>query len=152
MKFAAGVLTSMFAMFAAVFFWPAEPAAVVQAATSNTFPCTVSSITDGDTFQCQETGADGKQIRIRLSGIAARERDGSCTKGHPCPTASAEAATAQINSLALAQPLQCREVGVTYGRIAAFCALPDGKDLSCAMVESGMVEKWDRYWGDHSCT
>jgi hypothetical protein len=30
-------------------------------------------------------------------------------------------------------------------RIAAFCTLPSGEDLSCAMVESGTVLRWDRY-------
>lgn len=30
-----------------------------------------------------------KGPRIRLAGIAARELDGSCSAGHPCPTADA---------------------------------------------------------------
>jgi endonuclease YncB( thermonuclease family) len=118
---------------------------------SGTFTCTVASITDGDTFRCAETEADGKQIRVRLSGVAAREKDGSCTAGHPCPDAPPEAATAAIQALALGKPLQCRQVGSTYGRRAAFCSLPGGKDLSCAMVASGTVAKWDRHWGGHRC-
>src|SRR3546814_18347466 len=62
------------------------------------FACTVASITDGDTFRCSELGDDGRQIRVRLSGVAARERDGSCSPGHPCSAASAEAATAELSS------------------------------------------------------
>ena len=115
------------------------------------FSCTVASVTDGDTFRCAETGADGRQIRVRLSGVAARERDGSCSPGHPCPAASAEAATAELRRLALSEMLTCRDVGSTYGRVAAFCERPDGVDLSCAMVESGSALKWERYWDGHSC-
>ena len=113
--------------------------------------CTVFSITDGDTFRCAETGTDGRQIRVRLSGVAARERDGSCSVGHPCPAASAEAATAVLTRLAMGEVLVCRQVGNTYGRVAAFCQRQDGIDLSCAMVESGTAVKWPRYWGNHRC-
>jgi endonuclease YncB( thermonuclease family) len=117
----------------------------------NNFSCTVASVTDGDTFRCAETGADGRQIRVRLAGIAARERDGTCLVGHPCPTASADAATAEMERLASGQVLSCDPNGTTFGRIAAFCVRSDGTDLSCAMIESGTVERWDRYWGAHRC-
>jgi len=113
--------------------------------------CTVASISDGDTFRCAESGTDGKQIRVRLSGVAARERDGSCSDGHPCPTASAEAATTELTRLALGELLICQKVGDTYGRVAAFCQRQDGIDLSCAMIESGTAVKWSRYWGSHRC-
>jgi endonuclease YncB( thermonuclease family) len=114
--------------------------------------CTVASITDGDTLRCAETGSDGKQIRIRLSGVAARERDGTCSAGHPCPEGSAEAATAELERLATGEVLICREVGRTYGRVAAFCLRrSDGLDLSCAMVASGTAARWDRHWGGHRC-
>lgn len=116
-----------------------------------TFFCTVASITDGDTLRCIEREPNGKQIRVRLSGIAARERDGSCSPGHPCPAASAEAATAELHRLASGQVLSCRSVGETYGRRAAFCSTEGGEDLSCAMIESGTALKWDRHWNDHKC-
>ena len=117
----------------------------------DTFTCTIASITDGDTFRCAELEVNGKQIRVRLSGVAAREKDGSCTAGHPCPDASPDAATAALKALTEGKPLQCRQVGTTYSRRAAFCSLPGGKDLSCAMVEGGTVAKWDKHWGDHRC-
>jgi endonuclease YncB( thermonuclease family) len=116
-----------------------------------TFTCTVASITDGDTFRCAELEHDGRQIRVRLSGISARERDGSCSPNHPCPAASAEASTAALERLASGQSLACRQVGTTYRRRAAFCQRSDGTDLSCAMVASRMAERWERYWGDHRC-
>lgn len=51
------------------------------------FTCTPVAVWDGDgPIWC----AEGP--RIRLSGIAAREIDGSCSSGHPCPTSSGTAA------------------------------------------------------------
>lgn len=130
---------------------PGLPAAAGADPAPGTFACTVTSITDGDTFRCAETDGDGRDIRIRLSGVAARERDGSCSRGHPCPSASAEAATAELRRLAQGERLACRDVGSTYGRTAAFCARDDGLDLSCAMVESGTAVRWERYWDGHRC-
>lgn len=115
------------------------------------FVCTVASVTDGDTFRCVETGADARQIRVRLSGVAARERDGSCRRDHPCPAASAEAATNALETLVVGQQLECRQVGTSYKRRAAFCRREDGTDLSCAMVQTGTVARWDRYWENHRC-
>lgn len=128
----------------------AEP--MVQNAGGPTFTCTVEQVTDGDTFRCHEQNEQGRAIRVRLSGVAARESDGSCSLGHPCPSATAEAATAELRRLADAEALTCRSVGETYGRVAAFCTNAQGTDLSCAMVESGTVLKWQRYWGSHRCS
>ena len=124
--------------------WRASKASGLTASMAD-FSCEVAHINDGDTFHC----ADG--TRVRLSGVAARESDGTCRPRHPCPAASAEAAKAAIYNLASGQVLMCRAVGETYGRVAAFCRREDGIDLSCAMMESGTVEKWWRYWGLHSC-
>jgi endonuclease YncB( thermonuclease family) len=117
----------------------------VAIASTTKFTCEVAHITDGDTFRC----ADG--TRVRLSGVAARESDGTCRPGHPCPAASAEAATAALHNIASGQVVVCRAVGETYGRVAAFCRRQDGLDLSCAMMQTGTVKKWWRYWGLHSC-
>lgn len=115
------------------------------------FTCTVASVTDGDTFRCQEADISGRQIRVRVSGIAARETDGSCSPGHPCPSATAEAATAALSRLITGQRLSCESAGRTHGRIAAFCRREDGTDISCAMVDSGTALRWDRHWGAHRC-
>lgn len=116
------------------------------------FRCTVASITDGDTLRCAELEADGKQIRVRLSGIAARERDGSCSPNHPCPAATPEEAAGTLALIAEGQALDCSDEGRTYGRRAAFCRrVSDGLDVSCAMVASGTVERWDRHWQGHRC-
>jgi endonuclease YncB( thermonuclease family) len=147
----------------------AEPAGVSESFLAQSagvergavFACTPVKLWDGDgPIHC----AEGP--RIRLSGLAARETDGSCRPGHPCPSASAEAArdtlasllgrttgTAREGHLLIEGPaLTCRAVGSAGGnRTAAWCVSPTKGDLSCAMVASGTVEKWDRYWGNHAC-
>lgn len=138
-------------MFTAAVGWVAFDQRSQSAASVASFSCTVAIVTDGDTLRCVERGANGKALRIRLSGISARERDGSCSVGHPCPDASAAASTAALERLAAGDVLQCQAVGSTYGRVAAFCRNSRGVDLSCEMVESGMALKWDRYWGGHRC-
>jgi endonuclease YncB( thermonuclease family) len=115
------------------------------------FTCTVASITDGDTFRCVEGDATGRQIRIRISGVDAREKDGTCAPGHPCATASAEAATQELQQLVSGQVLSCDPVGNTYGRVSAWCYRADGTDVSCAMMASGTVARWWKYWGLHHC-
>ena len=116
------------------------------------FRCTVASITDGDTLRCSETEADGKQIRVRLSGIGARERDGSCSPGHPCPAATPEEAAGTLATLVEGQQLMCSDEGRTHGRRSGFCRrVSDDLDVSCAMLESGTVERWDRHWKGHRC-
>lgn len=135
----------------------------VQAAgpAGESFACTPTKLWDGDgPIHC----AEGP--RIRLSGIAARETDGSCRPGHPCPDASAEAArdalaellgkttgvAPQGHVLIEGPTLTCRSVGSAGGkRTAAWCVSPKSGDLSCAMVASGTVVKWDKYWRGHAC-
>ena len=59
----------------------AEATPVVQ--EGKTFTCTPIAVWDGDgPIWCSEGP------RIRLSGIAAREMDETCSSGHPCPAAS----------------------------------------------------------------
>lgn len=117
----------------------------------SSFVCTVASVHDGDTLRCLERGPDGRSLRVRLSGIDARELDGSCAPGHPCASAPPEAATAALERLAGGQRLQCQPEGVTYRRQAAFCRNGAGVDLSCAMLASGTVALWPRYWKGHRC-
>lgn len=125
------------------------------------FTCTPTKVWDGDgPIHC----AEGP--RVRLAGIAAREMDGSCSPGHPCPEASAEEArdtlagllgrttgTASTGHVLIDGPaLECMSEGSGKGsRTAAWCVSPDEGDLSCKMVASGMAEKWDRYWREDAC-
>lgn len=109
------------------------------------FLCAVLYVHDGDTLRC----TDG--TRIRIAGIDAKETDGRCARGHPCASAPPEQATAQLRRLTTGQTLTCQPNGTTYNRIAAFCRTSNGTDISCAMLASGTVAKWDRYWRNHRC-
>ncbi len=101
--------------------------------------CTVAYINDGDTLRCQ----DG--TRIRLHAVSARERDGSCSPGHPCPSATAAAATAQLSRLAGGKTIHCEPTGHSYNRVTAICWTPEGEEINCAMVQSGVALLWDRF-------
>lgn len=125
------------------------------------FECTPTSVWDGDgPIWC----AEGPHIR--LAGIAAREIDGSCSAGHPCPSASGVAARDHLVDL-VGSPqgraptghilvhgprMRCVSRGGAGGnRTAAFCQSPRSGDLSCAMLRGGYAVKWDKYWGKHRC-
>lgn len=125
------------------------------------FACTPVAVWDGDGPVWCEEGP-----RIRLAGIAAREIDGTCRRGHPCPDASGEAARDALARL-LGEPggigryghrlvdgptMRCRSTGSAEGtRTGAWCLSPVGGDISCAMVRSGMAKRWRRFWGGHRC-
>ena len=130
-------------------------------ASGQTFNCTPTHVWDGDgPVWCVE----GPHLRI--AGIAAREMDGTCRTNQPCPAASAiEARDALVQLMGGARGtistghvvvrgprLTCRSEGGAGGnRTAAWCRLPSGADLSCAMIKTGTVLRWDRYWKGPAC-
>lgn len=130
-------------------------------ASGQTFTCTPTHVWDGDgPVWC----AEGPHLRI--AGIAAREMDGTCRTNQPCPAASAiEARDALVQLMGGARGtistghvvvrgprLTCRSEGGAGGdRTAAWCRLPSGADLSCAMIKTGTVLRWDRYWKGPAC-
>ena len=127
-----------------------------------TFVCTPTHVWDGDGPVWCEEGP-----RIRLAGIAARELDGTCSRGHPCADASAQAARDALVQL-IGNPtgvgphghilikgpaMTCRSDGAGGGdRTAAWCVSPRGGDINCAMVSGGWAARWDRYWRGHRCS
>ena len=135
------------------------PVPVILAAAL--FTCTPVAVYDGDgPIWCAEG------VHVRVSGIAAREADGSCRRNQPCPAATAEAARdALVNLLGgprgrratghiivQAPAMRCVSTGPAGGtRTGAWCTLADGRDLSCAMVATGTVLRWARYWRGHIC-
>jgi endonuclease YncB( thermonuclease family) len=139
----------------------AEAASFGIVAEGERFTCTPEKVWDGDgPIHC----AEGP--KVRLAGVAAREMDGSCSLGHPCPDATAEAARDALagllgrttgsnmtgHLLVDGPALECRSEGSAKGsRTAAWCTSPMAGDLNCAMVASGTVAKWERYWRGHSC-
>ena len=130
-------------------------------ASGPTFTCTPTHVWDGDgPIWC----AEGPHLRI--AGIAAREMDGTCRTNQPCPAASAiEARDALVQLMGGARGtistghvvvrgprLTCRSEGGAGGnRTAAWCRLPSGADLSCAMIKTGTVLRWNRYWKGPAC-
>jgi endonuclease YncB( thermonuclease family) len=130
-------------------------------AAGQVFTCTPIAVWDGDgPIWC----AEGP--KVRLAGIAAREIDGTCTAGHPCPASTGVAARDELvrhlggprGSLqtghirVAAGPMTCRSDGSAGGsRTAAWCTTHSGIDLNCAMVKSGAAAQWQRYWRGHRC-
>ena len=125
-------------------------AAIVPAGQA--FTCKPTHVWDGDgPIWC----AEGP--RIRLAGIAARELDGTCRRGHPCPEASGIAARdALVRLLGGARGvsrdghvlvdgprLRCRSGGLDkYRRQLATCALAGRRDLGTALIERGVAVRW----------
>jgi endonuclease YncB( thermonuclease family) len=103
------------------------------------FLCLVVSVTDADTLRC----ADG--TRIRIAAINARERDGSCIPNAPCPAMRHERAQPIVARMVMGQTLKCRPVGTSYRRAVADCSLPNGRNLSCAIVATGAAAWWAGY-------
>ena len=135
--------------------------AAAAVAAGDTFTCTPTAVWDGvGPVWC----AEGPHLRI--AGIAAHEMDGTCRAGQPCPPATAlQARDALVDLFGGARgangsghirvsgpTLVCRSEGSAGGNgTAAWCTLPSGQDLSCAMVATGTVLMWGRYWRGHRC-
>lgn len=115
------------------------------------FICTPIAVWDGDgPVWC----AEGPKIRI--ANISARELDGTCRRGHPCPNASGVAARDALVGLfggatgrwdtghiqVRGRSMQCTALGESYGRTVATCTLADGRDLGRAMIATGTVARW----------
>lgn len=145
MKFAAGVIASMAAMFAAVFFYPHNNQTTAQG-TSDRLTCTVTKVHDGDgPIWCAERGPDRKPIKLRLQAVAARELDETCSPGHPCPAASGAAAKRALEQLVLGQTLTYEPTGKSYERVTAWAWREDGTEINCAMVEGNTALPWPKY-------
>lgn len=128
-------------------------------ASGQAFACTPTHVWDGDgPIWC----AEGP--KVRLAGIAARETDGTCKQGHPCPKASAIAARDRLvrllggakgkartgHILVSAPTMRCVSNGSARGgRTGGWCNLPGTGDISCAMIRTGTVLRWDRYARGH---
>lgn len=139
----------------------AASAGVPIVAAGSRFSCTAVAVWDGDgPIWC----AEGP--RVRLEGIAAREIDGTCRPGPPCPKASGHQSRDYLvrllggprgirstGHIAVNGPrLSCVSGGNAKGkRTAAFCSAPGVGDLSCAMVKGGYALRWSRYSGELVC-
>lgn len=88
-------------------------------------------VIDGDTIVISGT-------HIRLAGIDAPEIDqpwGKKAKFAMIALCKGKIVTAEIKE------------GLSYDRIVAKCSLPDGTDLSAALVEQGLALDWAKFSG-----
>ena len=110
----------------------ARPAAVVSSVPSDIdFSGRVTRIVDGDTFWL-----DSQNVRIRVWGLDAPETN----------QPGGAAATAEMTRLISGQTLHCRQRDIDrYGRIVGQCFLPDGRDITAAMIASGTAREFCRF-------
>lgn len=139
MNFIVVTAASSLAVFGAVLAVPA-PTGAPPPGGSDRFTCHATKVHDGDgPIWC----AEGP--KIRLTAIAARELDESCSPGHPCPDASGAAARDALAGLALGETLSCEATGASHGRVTAWCWRADGVELNCAMVRGGHAAHWPKF-------
>lgn len=103
-----------------------------------TILCLVVAVSDADTVRC----ADGQ--RVRLAGISALERNGSCNSAPACPTMRHEQAQPIAARLTLNRTIAFRIVGKSYNR-----AVGENQALRCALVRSGAAVEWPKYMREY---
>lgn len=139
-KFAGAVILIAGVAFFATLTWTrsADPVSAQMSGPGYDFACDVAYVNDGDTLRCQ----DG--TRVRLHAIAARETDGSCSPGHPCPATSASMSRAVLTELT-GRRITCIQTGTSYERITAICRNASNVEINCAMVQRGAALVWERF-------
>ena len=119
--------------------------AAVDTSAGRPFPCPVQAVYDGDgPINCTEVDLEGKQVRVRLRGIEAREVDNACRYPDLCPKATGEAAKAALTRIAVGR-LECTSYGPSYSNVNASCRTATGADLSCEMLRTGTAVRWPEY-------
>ena len=111
------------------------PPAVASQPANIDFTGRVTRIVDGDTFWISSQG-----VRIRVWGLDAPETN----------RRGGAAATAALSNLIANQTLACRTRDIDrYGRIVGQCFLPDGRDITAAMIASGTAREYCRFSRNH---
>ena len=97
------------------------------------------SITDGDTIRCGDE-------RIRLLGIDAPEKRGTCRPGRQCAPGDPQRSTDSLARAMKKGPKSIIRLGEDrYGRTLALVRVGD-LDMSCHQLETGnaiYVKRWD---------
>jgi len=116
-------------IFASMFFSAATQLAMAEDLGAIEAP--VSRVVDGDTFKLA-----GQSQSIRVWGLDAPERN----------KAGGSAATAALNGLISGKTLRCAVVDIDrYQRLVGQCFLPDGRDITAAMIMTGTATEYCRY-------
>jgi endonuclease YncB( thermonuclease family) len=117
----------------------------VEIADGREFPCTVIKVMDGDgPIICEEKDQQGRQVQVRLRGIEARDGDGECRLAQGCPEMSWQEGRAVLTRIAGAR-INCTSYGPYRDRVDAFCATPEGVDVSCELVKMGAAVRWPEF-------
>ena len=101
------------------------------------FPCEVVAIADADTIRCRSG------LRVRVAGIEANERNGTCHIER-CPAMPYAQAKRVVWAMTVGRTLRCTPVGKSYQRTVARCTL-NGRDLRCQINATGAAVDWPRY-------
>lgn len=102
------------------------------------FACSVAAVTDGDTFVC----VDG--TRVRLAAVDAPEMR-SCRRGRTCAPGDPVKSRDALAKLAMGKRLSCSRTGKSWGRVTAWCRLPNGGDLSCLQYRRGFAIRLSQF-------
>lgn len=109
------------------------------------FLCLSPVAVDGDTLRCAGVGL------VRLVGIDAPELPGHCRAGRVCTPGDGWASKRALAALVARGVVWCEDQGRdAYGRVLGRCHQVSGpnanrsdrvrgRDLSCAMIESGQA-------------
>ncbi len=117
----------------------------VDTSTGRSFPCTVVKVMDGDgPVICEEQDQAGRQVKVRLRGIEARDGDGKCRIAQGCPEMNWEEARAVLARVAGAR-MNCVSHDAYRDRVDAFCATPLGEDVACELVKMGAAVRWPEF-------
>lgn len=104
------------------------PLLVLAAATG--FACANPVHRDGASLRCNDTGAV-----LQLQGVTAAPPGGPCFRPDDCPVDIGRLAQDQLAELTRGRQIMCKPAGRGKVRCTA-----DGKDLSCAMLASGLAK------------
>lgn len=117
----------------------------VDTSTGRTFPCTVVKVLDGDgPVICEEQDQSGRQVRVRLRGVEARDGDGNCRIAQGCPEMNWQEARAVLIRIAGAR-MNCVSHDTYRDRVDAFCSTDSGVDVACELVRMGAAVRWPEF-------
>jgi endonuclease YncB( thermonuclease family) len=119
--------------------------ATISIPTGQSFAGVVTRVYDAD-GPIDVTVAPGRRVKVRLQGVGAVEADGSIRPGQPHGILDPKEARRRTAAIAMGKRVVCVSKGSAgRDRTAAWCTLPDGRDLSCAVIVSGAGARWPKY-------
>jgi uncharacterized membrane protein YsdA (DUF1294 family) len=104
--------------------------ALLLLAAATGFACATPVHRDGASLRCNDAGAV-----LRLQGVKVSPPGGPCFRPDDCPVDVGRMAQDQLAELTRGRKIMCRPAGRGTVRCTA-----DGKDLSCAMLASGLAK------------